>query len=179
MEIEYPIRWRTPMEDAPHAAQLGKMLANFATLEHRLINLFAASTGTSARASGVIWREVISIPTKLTIMTRLIGENEWTEYEKTAALALISRAANINSKRTKLVHATWMAGSDAETLGRKSNIPRGKKEDVIEDIKVAELKQFADTIGVLAWDIDAFLDPCHERNPGQAIALGEPHDSAA
>lgn len=179
MEIEYPIRWRTPMEDAPHAAKLGKMLANFATLENRLTNLFAASTGTSASASGVIWREILSIPPKLKIMTRLIGENEWAEDEKAAALELISRAETINSRRNKLVHATWMAGPDAETLGRKPNIPpRGKKEEVIEDINAAELNQFADSIGILAWDIDAFLDPRLERNPGQAIALGEPQDSA-
>lgn len=142
------------MEGSPLASELGVMLANFAMLETKLVDLFGRLIGNDTAAK-LVWAEVPSFVTKLKIMRKLATHSDL------AVFALLQRADETNAERNRYIHASW-GGSGVDSLMRWANSGKGNSEM----ITTARLADFAQSIGRLSWDIDAYLSPQHyEKNP--------------
>lgn len=132
------------------AMYLGLLTAQYAVLEHTVVEIISLALGKNLSAAYVIANKAWQATARIQIAKDLIACSVLAAETKEIALTLLDRAEAVNYRRNKYIHGLWGVREGTEQVVLTSRVY--SKTDQ-RDIDAQELKNEIDEIRILQTEI--------------------------
>jgi hypothetical protein len=151
---------KIPLDEAPRfAAALGRLTAHWAMVEFELSTLLAALLGVDMARAALLYQTFFCVPQKLELLQRLVRGFVEPGGERSALLALLREAAELEERRDGFVHAAWAVGRGEDSLQQiSSSLPRNPQalRRAMREVAVTEVDAVVERMAVLSAELQWF-----------------------
>jgi len=150
MALQHPV-------PAEHLQHIGDITVSFALLENGLQMLVHSLLGAGQRLGQIVTAE-LSFKAILALAVSLYLQRNGEDVMFKTFRELINRASEVEGRRNQIIHSLWAAGSNSSNITRVKTTAKERTglRFQFENVTSAQLGEFAQSIKVLAHDLQSF-----------------------